>query len=49
MAYEKDKRITGEYDPPHSARNPDPTKADLKKLEEIEEKYRKMKAERLEK
>lgn len=47
LAYEKDKRITGEYDPPLSERNPNPTKADLQKAEEIAEKYRQMKAERL--
>ena len=49
MAYEKDKRITGEYDPPLSERNPNPTKADIQKAEEIAEKYRRMKAERLRK
>lgn len=47
MAYEKDRRITGEYDPPLSKRNPNPTKEDLKKTEEIAEKYRKMMVERL--
>ena len=46
MSYDKNTRITGEYDPPLSVRNPNLTEADIKRLEEIEEKYRKMKAER---
>ena len=47
LSYEKDKRITGEYDPPLSKQNPNPTKDDLQKAEEIAEKYRQMKTERL--
>ncbi len=45
-SYEKDRRITGEYDPPLSARNPNPTKEDLQKADEIAEKYRRMKKNR---
>ena len=46
MTYEKDKRITGEYDPPLSERNPNPTAIDIKKLEELEEKYCNMRNEK---
>ena len=41
MAYMRDKRIDGEYDPPLPKRIEQPTKEDKEKLKKLLEKYEK--------
>lgn len=47
MSIDKDKRMIGEYDPPLPERIKNPTKEDFERLEELKEKYKRMKEDRL--